>query len=81
MEVMSFRRGKKRKMISAVRDGSRDEGQDKKHDGRADVRAHEKWSGNGWHKVAEDVLDRVGVDGRDTDRSCPFVMHLVDMFI
>ena len=46
-----------------------------------EVRPHDDWSHTDRHQVREEVLQRVGINGHDADRSGPLVMSLVDVFV
>lgn len=66
-------------MVATVGDGSGDERDGEPHDRRCNVRPGEQRPGDRRHHVAEDVLNRVSVDRRYSDRRRPLVVHLVDV--
>ena len=81
MEIMCFGRRQERKVISTVRDSRGDECQDKEEQRRGKVRAHKQRSEHRWQHVTEDMLHRMSIDGRHTNRRRPLMMHLVNATI
>ena len=42
---------------------------------------HDYWSHHHWQDIGVDVLQRVRVDGHNTDWCCPLMVHLVKVFV
>ena len=78
---MGLGRGQEREVMSAVGDARRHESETEPQPGCSDVGAEDKWSNDRGKEVAEDVLNRVGIDGCQANRSGPFMVLFVNVLV
>lgn len=45
------------------------------------MRAHEKWSHQDWKHIGDKMFDRMSINRCNADRSSPFMVNLVNVFI
>lgn len=81
MEIVRLRTGEERQMVPGVGVQRRQNDQRKPQPGDRHVTAQHEDSQKRRHQVAENVLDRMAVDGGDGDRGRPLVVLLVDVLV
>lgn len=81
VKIVRLRTGEERQMVPGVGIQRRQDHQREPQPGDGHVASEHKNTQERWHQVAEDMLDRVTVDGGDGNRSRPLVMLLVDEFV
>ena len=78
---MGFRRWHKRQVITAVSVDCRQQCHTEPHPDSGNVRSHDQRSHGDRQYVSNKVLQRMCINGNNTDGSCPFMMDLVDVTI
>ncbi len=78
---MGLRRRQEREVVATVGDGSGDECYDKPQPASSQVRAHQQWSHKRRKHVTDNVLHRVSVHARYSNRCRPLMVLLVDVLI
>lgn len=78
---MALRRGKKWKVVATVVDGGTGDDQCEPEPGDSNMGSCNDWSCHYWGKVHKVVLKGVAIDGGYSNRSCPLVVCLVDVFV
>jgi len=78
---MSLRGGQEGEMVATVGDSCVHDGQNIPEPGDGKVGAHDDRTQGYWEEVREDLFKRVAIDGGYSNRSCPLVVCLVDVFV
>lgn len=81
MKIVGLRTGEKRQMVPRMRVQRAEYGQGEPQPCRRHVRSHNKHAQERWEEIRENVFDGVAVDGRHRNRSRPFVMLFVNIFV
>ena len=68
-------------MVSTVGIECAEEGQGHPQPDGSHVGPHEQWPQEDRHHIGQGMLQRVGIDGCDGDRTLPLMMHLVEVFV
>ena len=81
MKIVHFRTGKEWKMVATVGDGGEEKSHRQPQPQGETMRTHDQRAKQHWAHVADDMFQWVAVDGNQTNRSCPFVMLFMNMFV
>lgn len=78
---MSLRRGQEGEMVATMGDSCVHDGENIPEPGDGKVGAHYDRTQGYWEEVREDLFKRMAIDGGYSNRSCPLVVRLVDVFV